>query len=115
MSEKIRLPLKSSIEHKGIDSLSWTEDTVFTQADTWPEASRTCVVCLTHRPSSLHALGRVKASCTQSCSTPAVGVERSEDSCPGVHILQHGSLLGAGPSESLGQLAELGGQAVLDV
>ena len=56
-----------------------------------------------------------KASGTDSCSTPAIGVEGSEDSCPGVHILQHGSLLGAGSSESLGQLAELGGQAVLNV
>ena len=48
-------------------------------------------------------------------SIPAVGVEGSEDSSPGVDILQHGNLLGTGPSGSLGQLAELGSQAVLNV
>ena len=49
-----------------------------------------------------------------SCS-PAVGVQRSEDSGPGVHILQHGSLFGACRGVTPRQLAELSREAVLNV
>ena len=52
------------------------------------------------------------AACT---SLPAVGVQRSEDSRPGLHILHHGSLLGAGGGIAPRQLAELSCEAVLDV
>jgi hypothetical protein len=48
------------------------------------------------------------------CS-PAVGVQRSEDSGPGVHILQHGSLFGACRGVAPRQLAELSREAVLNV
>ena len=48
------------------------------------------------------------------CS-PAVGVQRSEDSSPGVHILQHGSLFGACGGVAPRQLAELSREAVLNV
>ena len=49
-----------------------------------------------------------------SCS-PAVGVQRSEDSGPGVHVLQHGSLFGACRGVAPRQLAELSREAVLNV
>ncbi len=46
---------------------------------------------------------------------PAVGVQRSEDSGPRVHILQHGSLFGACRGVAPRQLAELSREAVLNV
>ena len=48
-------------------------------------------------------------------AAPAEGVEGSEDSCPGVHIFQHGCFPGAVPCVALWQLPQLRGQAVLNV
>lgn len=47
--------------------------------------------------------------------SPAVGVQRSEDSGPGVHVLQHGSLFGACCGIAPRQLAELSREAMLNV